>query len=54
MFYYYGFARNILNCRRAYSCSEEINIVFFLRNILYAAPVNTASKCEAHKTYYFI
>ncbi|ACR76927.1 Hypothetical protein EUBREC_3200 [Agathobacter rectalis ATCC 33656] len=35
MFYYYGFARNILNCRRAYSCSEEINIVFFLRNILY-------------------
>ena len=26
----------------------------FLRNILYAAPVNTVSKCEAHKTHYFI
>ena len=28
-------------------CSEEKNDIF-LRNILYAAPVNTASKCEAH------
>ena len=26
----------------------------FLKNILYAAPVNTVSKCEAHKTHYFI
>ena len=58
MFYYYGFARNILNCRRAYSCSEKINIVFFLRNILYAAPVSTAPKCEVtnllHIILYFV
>ena len=24
------------------------DFIFFLKNILYAAPVNTASKCEAH------
>ena len=38
-------------------CSEEKKI-FFLRNILYAAPVNTASKCEAtnllHIILYFV
>ena len=36
------------------SIMPVVDFIFFLRNILYAAPVNTVSKCEAHKTHYFI
>ena len=58
---------NNMNCRRVPLCkiarmtkriphtihkNPAADFIFFLRNILYAAPVSTAPKCEAHTTSY--
>lgn len=42
------FALNKLHTTGKHTAYSEEKMIFFLRNILYAALVNTASKCEAH------